>query len=378
MAQRSAETAEILKEFSVLFFAMRRVAALPWTAVEEELQNSRSPGFISELLAQTCLHPLCQKFPPSVRYRRLFLSEFIKRQEAAGCDPLDELYDALAEVVGAEESSESFRSYRLPCGAFVSLLENAALISGGTTGLVTWEAALYLAEWAVDHPQLFAGRTVLELGSGVGMSGISICCSCSPRRFVFSDCHPAVLQKLRENVRLNGLGSDSRPAVRVDQLDWTTATGEELRAIGADAVIAADVVFDPDLTGSLVQLLSKLLQRPSTEAQPLVLICSTIRNPQTYGGFKLQLGKPLRPARGAMQLTVTSQRVFVHRKGGPQPRGDERTGASCLSLRQSDSHRAAEGLQVTNKGFLHKHVRLFLFTFKGKRNEGREPQPANS
>uniref|UniRef100_A0A3P9J680 Eukaryotic elongation factor 2 lysine methyltransferase n=1 Tax=Oryzias latipes TaxID=8090 RepID=A0A3P9J680_ORYLA len=314
MAQRSAETAEILKEFSALFFAMRRVAALPWTAVEEELQNSRSPGFISELLAQTCLHPLCQKFPPSVRYRRLFLSELIKRQEAAGCDPLDELYDALAEVVGAEESSESFRSYRLPCGAFVSLLENAALISGGTTGLVTWEAALYLAEWALDHPQLFAGRTVLELGSGVGMSGISICRSCSPRRFVFSDCHPAVLQKLRENVRLNGLGSDSRPAVRVDQLDWTTATGEELRAIGADAVVAADVVFDPDLTGSLVQLLSKLLQRPSTEAQPLVLICSTIRNPLTYGGFKLQLEKA---GLGHEVMSEPARHVFPYDRATP-------------------------------------------------------------
>uniref|UniRef100_A0A8C7XX42 Eukaryotic elongation factor 2 lysine methyltransferase n=1 Tax=Oryzias sinensis TaxID=183150 RepID=A0A8C7XX42_9TELE len=314
MAQRSAETAEILKEFSALFFAMRRLAALPWTAVEEELQNSRSPGFISELLAQTCLHPLCQKFPPSVRYRRLFLSELIKRQEAAGCDPLDELYDALAEVVGAEESSESFRSYRLPCGAFVSLLENAALISGGTTGLVTWEAALYLAEWALDHPQLFAGRTVLELGSGVGMSGISICRSCSPRRFVFSDCHPAVLQKLRQNVRLNGLGSDSRPAVRVDRLDWTTATGEELRAIGADAVVAADVVFDPDLTGSLVQLLSKLLQRPSTEAQPLVLICSTIRNPQTYGGFKLQLEKA---GLGHEAMSEPARHVFPYDRATP-------------------------------------------------------------
>uniref|UniRef100_A0A3B3I6A8 Eukaryotic elongation factor 2 lysine methyltransferase n=1 Tax=Oryzias latipes TaxID=8090 RepID=A0A3B3I6A8_ORYLA len=297
MAHRLAETAEILKEFSVLFFAMRRVAALPWTVSESTRKRSE-----------------------------------------------DTLSGPRSVVV------------LQPCGAFVSLLENAALISVGTTGLVTWEAALYLAEWALDHPQLFAGRTVLELGSGVGMSGISICRSCSPRRFVFSDCHPAVLQKLRQNVRLNGLGSDSRPAVRVDQLDWTTATGEELRAIGADAVVAADVVFDPDLTGSLVQLLSKLLQRPSTEAQPLVLICSTIRNPQTYGGFKLQLGKPLCPARGAMKLTVTSRRVFVHRKGGPRPRGDERTGASRLSLRQSDSHRAAEGLQVTNKGFLHKHV----------------------
>lgn len=45
-----------------------------------------------------------------------------------------------------------------PSGDAVSLLENVALISEGTTGLVTWEAALYLAEWALDHQQAFTGR----------------------------------------------------------------------------------------------------------------------------------------------------------------------------------------------------------------------------
>lgn len=45
-----------------------------------------------------------------------------------------------------------------PSGDAVSLLENIALISDGTTGLVTWEAALYLAEWALDHHQTFNGR----------------------------------------------------------------------------------------------------------------------------------------------------------------------------------------------------------------------------
>lgn len=35
------------------------------------------------------------------------------QQEAAGCDPLDELYDALAEVVGAEDTTESYKSYLL-------------------------------------------------------------------------------------------------------------------------------------------------------------------------------------------------------------------------------------------------------------------------
>lgn len=45
-----------------------------------------------------------------------------------------------------------------PCGDAISLLENVALISEGTTGLVTWEAALYMAEWALDHQQVFTGR----------------------------------------------------------------------------------------------------------------------------------------------------------------------------------------------------------------------------
>lgn len=48
-----------------------------------------------------------------------------------------------------------------PGGGAVSLLENVALISEGTTGLVTWEAALHLAEWALDRRQLFAGRSMI-------------------------------------------------------------------------------------------------------------------------------------------------------------------------------------------------------------------------
>ncbi|XP_070778974.1 protein-lysine N-methyltransferase EEF2KMT isoform X1 [Enoplosus armatus] len=282
-------TMDILRDFQVSFFAMTRLVSFPWTFLEKDLESNKSSDLISDILKQTCLHSLCRKFPPSVRFRRLFLSELIRRQEAAGCDPLDELYDALAEVVGAEETAECYKSYLLPGGDAVSLLENVALISEGTTGLVTWEAALYLAEWALDHRQLFTGRTVLELGSGVGLTGITICRSCSPNRYVFSDCHHSVLQKLRNNVQLNGLSETA--TVGVEEMDWTAATEEQLEQIGADTVIAADVVYDPDVVGSLVKLLSKILRCPSPEVPPEVLVCSTIRNPETYSGFKQQLEK---------------------------------------------------------------------------------------
>lgn len=47
-----------------------------------------------------------------------------------------------------------------PSGEPVSLEENVAMISEGTTGLVTWEAALYLAEWALENTHIFTGRYI--------------------------------------------------------------------------------------------------------------------------------------------------------------------------------------------------------------------------
>ncbi|XP_056262517.1 protein-lysine N-methyltransferase EEF2KMT isoform X4 [Pseudoliparis swirei] len=281
---RTVNKEDVLRDFQASFFAMSGLASFPWTFLEKDLERNKSSDLISDILSQTCLHSLCRRFPPSARYRKLFLSQLITRQEAAGCDPLDALYDALAEVVGAGYPTECFKSYLLPGGEAISLLESVALVSDGTTGLLTWEAALHLAEWALDHRHPFTGRTVLELGSGAGLTGIAICRSCSPSRYVFSDCHPRVLRKLRDNVRLNGL---TGPEVGVEEMDWTTATDEQIARIGADTVIAADVVYDPDVVESLVALLSRILRVSSPE----VFICSTVRNQETYGGFKRRLGE---------------------------------------------------------------------------------------
>uniref|UniRef100_A0A3Q3XJ48 Uncharacterized protein n=1 Tax=Mola mola TaxID=94237 RepID=A0A3Q3XJ48_MOLML len=224
---KSGEKTAILRDFRLSFFAMSRLALFPWTVSETGGRPLVSPD--------------------------VWILLFVLQ----------------------------------PGGEAVSLLENVALISEGTTGLVTWEAALYLAEWALDHRQTFTGRTVLELGSGVGLTGITICRSCSPSRYVFSDCHPGVLQRLRNNVRLNGLTERASPPVSVQEVDWAAATEEQLKQIRADSVIAADVVYDPDVVYGLVKLLSDILRWSS----PDVIVCSTVRNPETYGGFKQQLEK---------------------------------------------------------------------------------------
>ncbi|KAK3553092.1 hypothetical protein QTP86_031363 [Hemibagrus guttatus] len=250
---------------------------------------------------KTCLHPVCRKNPPSVKYRRLFLSELIKRHESTASEPLDELYDALAQVMGAGEDTVCYKTYFLPSGEPVSLEENVAMISEGTTGLVTWEAALYLAEWALENAHIFAGKTVLELGSGAGLTGVAVCHACKPKTYIFTDCHQSVLRRLRGNIRRNGLTQEhgAGVSVRVEELDWEQAQQEELQKIGAETVIAADVVYDPELVGCLVRLLEKLVKVP--KKAPEVYVSSTIRNPGTYTSFKKELEKA-----GLKHVTVTN------------------------------------------------------------------------
>ncbi|XP_060116439.1 protein-lysine N-methyltransferase EEF2KMT [Heteronotia binoei] len=289
------------------FLAGRRVAQLPWEDLEQTLSNTKDSSLLLAVLQKTVLHPLCLKYPPSVKYRRHFLSELIRKHECTTDEPLDELYEALGDVLNAAASTHCYKSYILPSGDAVTIRENVAIISQGTTGLVTWDAGLYLAEWALEHPFVFTNRRILELGSGIGLTGITVCKTCRPRAYTFSDHHQCVLEELSENIRLNGLfvqcehyslaGEKCRdreaelaklqgPSITVAELDWNSVTEEELAKFQADVIIAADVVYDPDLTRSLVAVLQKLPACTNDGNPTEIYIASTSRNPDTYSHFQ--------------------------------------------------------------------------------------------
>ncbi|NWV96234.1 EF2KT methyltransferase, partial [Machaerirhynchus nigripectus] len=280
--------------------------------LEQSLRSAPDSALLADILHKTILHPLCVKYPPSAKYRRCFLTELIKKHESTAAEPLDELYDALADILKEGESTHCYKNYLLPTGDCVSLCESTALISGGTTGLVTWEAALHLAQWALHNPGLFRDRTILELGSGIGFTGIAICKTCQPRTFTFSDCHPRVLRQLGENIRLNGFMPEpdgtwsiqteaqgqevegencQSPQVMVAELDWGSVTEKQLLGLRADVVIAADVVYDPEIILALTGMLQKLSTSRADRKAPEVFIAFTIRNPDTYQLFQAELGK---------------------------------------------------------------------------------------
>nr|XP_021493038.1 protein-lysine N-methyltransferase EEF2KMT [Meriones unguiculatus] len=289
--------ASLLQSFERRFLAARALPSFPWQSLEEKLKEPSGSELLLAILQKTVKHPVCVQHLPSVRYARCFLSKLIKKHEAVPTEPLDALYEALAEVLMAKESTQCHRSYLLPSGDSVTLSESTAIVSHGTTGLVTWDAALYLAEWAIENPATFANRTVLELGSGAGLTGLAICKACHPRAFIFSDCHGQVLAQLRGNVLLNGFSLephtpiDSRsPRVTVAELDWDKAAASQLSAFQADIVIAADVLYCREVTLSLVRVL-KMLTDCQRKNAPDVYVAYTVRSQDTGKLFVTELDR---------------------------------------------------------------------------------------
>ncbi|XP_038675776.1 protein-lysine N-methyltransferase EEF2KMT [Scyliorhinus canicula] len=234
------------------------------------------------------------------------------QHEMTRTEPLDDLYDALGEVLRSEELEICHKNYFLLSGENIKLGENVAIISEGTTGLVTWEAALFFAEWAMENSEVFNCRSILELGSGTGLAGIIVCMTCAPKQYTFSDCHPSVLQQLRKNILNNGLllnldtwnpkdceaelknknlsEENQRPKITVVGLEWSEVTQEQVAELQSDIIIATDVIYDPEVVLCLVSALEKfLISNEKKERCSVVYLASTIRNPETYHRFKMEL-----------------------------------------------------------------------------------------
>jgi hypothetical protein len=73
----------------------------------------------------------------------------------------------------------------------------------------------------VSHSFELEGKTILELGSGAGLSGFAAAATCSPQLVVLSDCSPVAIAMLQESVEHNErIGAIPRGRVRVAALKW--------------------------------------------------------------------------------------------------------------------------------------------------------------
>lgn len=188
----------------------------------------------------------------------------------------------------------------------ITIREEGSAVSKGTTGLRTWEAGLRLASHIVGHPYLVTSpkTRIVELGSGTGFLG-SVCAkisAASHTRIWLTDVPGQVVARICDTLALNKL--DDSPDVRVQGLDWLELQEERQQSDQRDdlptinflkdakptLVLAADVVYDPDLVEALAGTIRACLNSGHRDGSQ-ALIASTIRNASTYEAFKTALRK---------------------------------------------------------------------------------------
>ncbi len=219
------------------------------------------------------------RFPLSTRYVRSLL-KCIENT----CETLE---DCLMERVlssvcmasdGGDEDDEAYFSYYLPVSiqltspAFSSKHEDPQKYemvplrvqrTHNQVGLRVWEAGLFLAEVCLAMPSgLFADKSVLELGAGIGLTGILLARGLgeqhAPKNVVLTDWAEVVLENIRHNVNVNfGVTEDasvSSSRVEVKQLDWRAMTSMlDAAPLGLiDVTLIADCTYSEEIIDPLL------------------------------------------------------------------------------------------------------------------------------
>ncbi|XP_067941523.1 protein-lysine N-methyltransferase EEF2KMT-like [Watersipora subatra] len=240
-----------------------------------------------DILLSTVLCECLKGRPLSQSYTNNFMKTFMHKIEEFGGEIYDCTYEAYGDILSLSAPTVEHRHYDLS-DTTICLQESGSLVAEGTTGLKTWQASQYLAEYLLANKSLVEGKKVLELGCGLGFLGLAICAACRCGSYILSDHHSSVLQKLHANIAINEEKLLCIP--NVEEIDWniaSAAASSPSQLHGLDIILAADVVFDKELIPSLVKCIEKLV---SSNSQCQVLIASTIRNPDTYASFSQAVG----------------------------------------------------------------------------------------
>ena len=120
-------------------------------------------------------------------------------------------------------------------------------------GLLLWESALVLADALAAHRDRLAGAHVLELGAGVGLSGLAA--RALGAKVVQSDYAAEPLALCRRNARTNA----------IDGIAWRLADWTSWRdTTRYDLIVGSDILYEAESHEALLAILSANLKPGGT------------------------------------------------------------------------------------------------------------------
>lgn len=122
--------------------------------------------------------------------------------------------------------NEDYPQDRLPQEAALKLMEQPYYWA------FCWASGLVLSEYIMTHPQLVAGKRVVDFGCGSGVVAIAAA-KAGAREVIACDIDPLAMQATRENAALN-------------QVELTYSDDFDHIEGHVDLIIVADVLYDRD------------------------------------------------------------------------------------------------------------------------------------
>lgn len=140
------------------------------------------------------------------------------------------------------------------------IIEHINRTSLNMVGMQVWRSALLMSDFILENRDIFTKeQIVLELGSGVGLTGIVAAMYC--KEIIFTDINNKnILSMIEKNINLNQDLIVSRTTVmplNFNEPELHDTLCEKLRNI--HIIIAADVIYDNYITQQFVNTLKKIM-----------------------------------------------------------------------------------------------------------------------
>ncbi|THC98732.1 hypothetical protein EYZ11_001795 [Aspergillus tanneri] len=195
------------------------------------------------------------------------------------------------------------------------------ILSGGTTGFRTWEAALHLGTYLSTPAgeSIISDKRVIELGAGTGFVSMFCAAHLHPQYILATDREPALIENIRDCARRNqlqkasGSGStqfgaaiwewgtpldifsedshgDNESSATQPVATTGTVPGDKNPRI-FDVALGADLIYDVDLIPHLLSTLHDLFDNYRISQ---FIISATLRNQNTFQTFLSACGSSCR------------------------------------------------------------------------------------
>ncbi|XP_053594877.1 methyltransferase-like protein 22 isoform X2 [Microplitis demolitor] len=126
-------------------------------------------------------------------------------------------------------------------------------------GLQVWRGAFLLADYIFDNPKIFKNKNIIELGSGVGLT--SIVASMLAHKVTCTDINShGIIELIKRNFDRNSRYIKSKfNVMELNFLDCNWSSDLMEKILETTIILAADVIYDNEITEGFVDTLSKLL-----------------------------------------------------------------------------------------------------------------------